>query len=44
MTRMDRQSIIVKDSAFGRDMLEILMEKQLKQVAFREWDVPQSNM
>lgn len=44
MTRMDRQSIIVKDSAFGRDMLEILMEKQLKQVAFREWDVPQSIM
>jgi len=39
---MDRQSIIVKDSAFGRDMLEILMEKQLKQVDFRELDVPQS--
>lgn len=32
----------VKETAFGRDMLEILMEKQLKQVAFRELDVPQS--
>lgn len=42
MTKMDRRSIIVKDSAFGRDMLEILMEKQLKKVAFRELDVPQS--
>lgn len=32
----------VKETAFGRDMLEILMEKQLKQVDFRELDVPQS--
>lgn len=34
--------INVKETAFGRDMLEILMEKQLRQVAFSELDVSRS--
>lgn len=34
--------ISVKDSAFGQDMLEVLAERQLEKIAFRELDVTQS--
>ena len=34
--------ISVKETAFGQDMLEVLIEKQLRQVRFRELDVAQS--
>lgn len=34
--------ISVKETAFGQDMLEVLIEKQLQQVSFQELDVPQS--
>ena len=32
--------ISVKETAFGQDMLEVLIEKQLRQVKFKELDVP----
>ena len=34
--------ISVKETAFGQDMLEVLIEKQLRQVRFKELDVPQA--
>ncbi len=34
--------ISVKETAFGHDMLEVLIEKQLRQVKFHELDVPQA--
>lgn len=34
--------ISVKETAFGKDMLEVLIEKQLQQVKFLELDVPQA--
>ncbi|RKJ38382.1 hypothetical protein D7X94_16595 [Acutalibacter sp. 1XD8-33] len=34
--------ISVKETAFGQDMLEVLIEKQLQQAKFRELDVPQA--
>lgn len=34
--------IAVKETAFGQDMLEVLIEKQLQQVKFLELDVPQA--
>ena len=40
MVRMARPTA-VKDTQFGRDMLEILIEKQLRNIAFRELDVSQ---
>lgn len=42
MVKMARQNTAVKDTQFGRDMLEILIEKQLGDVAFRELNVTQS--
>lgn len=42
MTKMDRRCIAVKSTAFGRDMLDVLVEKQLWQVKFRTLDVPQA--
>ena len=32
--------ISVKDTAFGQDMLEVLAERQLEKIAFRELDIP----
>lgn len=32
--------ISVKETAFGQDMLEVLIDKQLRQVKFKELDVP----
>lgn len=34
--------ISVKETAFGQGMLEVLIEKQLRQVRFKELDVPQA--
>lgn len=34
--------ISVKETAFGQDMLEVLAEKQLQQVKFRELNIPQA--
>jgi len=34
--------IRVKETAFGRDILDVLIEKQLQQVKFRELDVTQA--
>ena len=34
--------IAVKETVFGQDMLEVLMEKQLRQVNFRELDILQA--
>lgn len=42
MVKMCRQSMALKDTQFGLDMMDILIEKQLKDVAFRELDVLQS--
>lgn len=36
------KAISVKDSAFGQDMLEILAERQLEKVSFRELDISHS--
>lgn len=38
MTAMAR-TISVKDTAFGQDMLEVLAERELEKVAFRELDI-----
>ena len=38
MTAMAR-TISVKDTAFGQDMLEVLAERQLEKVVFRELDI-----
>ena len=38
MTAMAR-TISVKDTAFGQDMLEVLAERQLEKVAFRDLDI-----
>lgn len=37
-----KSPIAVKETAFGQDMLEVLIERQLRQVKFRELDVPQA--
>lgn len=34
--------ISAKETAFGHDMLEVLIDKQLRQVRFKELDVPQA--
>lgn len=39
MTAMARTTS-VKDTAFGQDMLEVLAERQLEKIAFRELDIP----
>ena len=39
---MTNNKISVKETAFGQDMLEVLIEKQLRQVKFLEFDVPQA--
>ena len=39
MTAMARTTS-VKDTAFGQDMLEVLAERQLERIAFRELDIP----
>lgn len=39
---MTNSKISVKETAFGQDMLEMLIEKQLRQVKFKELDVPQA--
>ena len=36
------KTISVKDTAFGQDMLEVLAERQLEKIAFRELDIPRS--
>ena len=41
MTAMARTTSI-KDTAFGQDMLEILAERQLERIAFRELDISRS--
>lgn len=41
MTAMAR-TIGVKNTAFGQDMLEVLAERQLEKIAFRELDIPYS--
>ncbi len=41
MTTMAR-TISVKNTAFGQDMLEVLAERQIEKIAFRELDVTQS--
>lgn len=42
MTKMCRRTLAIKNSPFGRDMLDILIENQLKQVDFCELDVPKA--
>lgn len=36
------KAISVKDTAFGQDMLEVLAERQLEKVSFRELDISHS--
>ena len=42
MTKMCRQTFAIKDGPFGRDMLDILIEQQLRQVDFCELDTAAS--
>lgn len=37
-----QNQVSVKETAFGQDMLEVLIEQQLRQTSFRELDVPQA--
>ena len=41
MTAMAKM-VGVKNTAFGQDMLEVLAERQLEKIAFRELDIPRS--
>lgn len=42
MVKMVKRSMALKDTQFGLDMLDVLIEQQLKNAAFRELDVSQS--
>ena len=42
MTKMCKQSIVIKETPLGRDMLDVLAEKQLRHAGFCELDISKS--